>query len=131
MRSPAPNAGRIASMTVSTAVAALALGIWARSTTRSTMSALITVPPRLARLYNLLFLQSDGGGQRGRGGARQLPDEGQVGRRGALRRSAFHVEKCHRLLTHQDRLDQALHRPAAQGLGQILVARQGRAPPHE
>src|SRR5438874_3511331 len=49
IRSPAPRADRIDSITVSTAVAALARGIFARSTTRSTMSALIMAPSGKSR----------------------------------------------------------------------------------
>src|SRR5262245_46448053 len=105
MRSPALSAERMASMTVSTAVAAFARGIWARSTTRSTMSALIIGPPGYPELYNLLFLQSDGRRQGGGRGAGELPGIGQVGRRGARASRALRQEERHRLVAHEHGLD--------------------------
>src|SRR5262245_47455557 len=129
MRSPAPSAERIASMTVSTAVAAFARGIWARSTTRSTMSALIIGPPGYPELYNLLFLQSDGRRQGRRRGPCQLPGIGQVGRGGARTSGALRQEKRHGLIAHEDRLDQAFRRNSAQCPGQVGMPRQGRQRP--
>src|SRR5262245_52848382 len=121
MRSPAPSAERMASMTVSTAVAAFARGIWARSTTRSTMSALIIGPPGYAGLYNLLFLQSDGRCQGRGGGSGELPGIGQVGRRGTRAAGAFRQEECHRLIPHKHRLDEAFRRDSPEGPRQIAV----------
>src|SRR5262245_58721710 len=121
MRSPAPRAERMASMTVSTAVAALARGIWARSTTRSTMSALIIGPPGYPELYNLLFLQSDGRRQ-GRGcGSGELPGIGQVGRRGARAAGALRQKERHGFLAHQNRLDEALGGNSPERPCQIVV----------
>src|SRR5215831_10997904 len=127
MRSPAPSADRMASMTVSTAVAALARGIWARSTTRSTMSALIMTFLRgYPGLYNLLFLQSDGGRESGRRGPRQLAQVGQVGRRGPLRARTFGIQKGDGLLPHPDGLDHAFGGPAPERRRQGVVAGKGR-----
>src|SRR5262252_4182413 len=116
MRSPAPSAERIDSITVSTAVAALARGISARPTTRSTMSALIiSAPPGpLGELYLSLF-EADGRNERGRRGGGELPHVRQI--QGARSRPGeFGVEKGHCFVLDEDRLDQAFVRAAAERL---------------
>src|SRR5712692_4350167 len=114
------------SITVSTAVAALARGIVARSTTRSTMSALIIAPPGLfGRLY-LFPLQADSGFE-GRGGGRsEVPEVCDVRRCGAVLERGLRVEERRRPVADEHGLDDALPRPSSQCVGDRPVAGKGR-----
>src|SRR6478672_10198995 len=102
MRSPAPSAERMDSITVSTAVAALARGITSRSTTRSTMSALIMCPPGRWQSLYLFLLQPDSVCESGAGGVGEVPEVGQVVRRDCPRPRRGHEEERDRLFPDEN-----------------------------
>src|SRR5258706_7501189 len=125
MRSPAPSAERIDSMTVSTAVAALARGIAARPTTRSTMSALIIFfPPGSCPPLYLPLSQPDSVGEGPGRRVGKLAEEVQVLGRHRPRLTDGHQEERNRLLADEDRLHDALAGPSPEGRRELVVARE-------
>src|SRR5438477_10017593 len=123
MRSPAPSAERMDSMTVSTAVAALARGIAARPTTRSTMSALIIFfpPGSLGPLY-LPLSQPDSVGEGPGRRVGKLAEEVQVLGRHRAGLTDGHQEEGDWLFTDEDRLQGALAGPSPEGRRELVVA---------
>src|SRR6266545_6310782 len=114
------------SMTVSTAVAALARGIAARSTTRSTMSALIISPPGRWKSLYLPLLQSDSVCKGRRGRIAKPADEGEVPRGKRARRGRGGVEERDGPLSDEDRPDDTFARPTAQSGRQLVVSGKRR-----
>src|SRR5260221_13920642 len=112
-------------MTVSTAVAALARGIAARPTTRSTMSALIIFfPPGSCPPLYLPLSQPDSVGEGPGRRVGKLAEEVQVLGRHRPRLTDGHKEERDRLFADEDRLHDALARPSPEGRCELVVARE-------
>src|SRR6266540_4266332 len=114
------------SMTVSTAVAALARGITARSTTRSTMSALIISPPGRWKSLYLPLLQSDSVRKSRRGRIAKPADVSEVPLGKSARGGRGGEEECDGLFSNENRLDDPLVRPTTQSGRQLVVSGKRR-----